>query len=77
MGKMINYLEGKIEEFRIEGKTPEVIMLSYDNLEKLRAELEKARGYNSNILVFLGLDVYGSADPIVSKDGIYIREKLY
>ena len=77
--KVANYIEGKVEEMRISGKSPAWIGLTLEVLTQLSAEFRpKMRiGHSDSsekITKFLGLDVHPIEEVGAPKDGVYLPE---
>ena len=87
--KTANYIEGKLEEFRLSNKTPSWIGLELEVMKSLALELE-GKTKNSNVEVqfdgikldaipiiteFLGVRVFTYTGSDMPVDGVYIQEK--
>ena len=92
MSKTGNYIEGKVEEFRISGGKPVWIGLTLEVLTKLSDEfrpkvrngvvyqleyLETDIDPNSKIAKFLGMDVVLIEDDGAPKDGVYLHDERF
>ncbi|HBI00978.1 MAG TPA: hypothetical protein DDY18_05075 [Flavobacterium sp.] len=85
--KTANYIEGKLEEFRLSGKTPAWIGVSDVVMRELARDLDYKNveveiNFQLNVLDtrwfvkdFLGLRVIFFTGPEIGSDGVYIQEK--
>ena len=76
------YIEDKVEEFRISGKTPDYIGLTESAHKKLSDEFRpkeriKMGDSDDNALIseFLGLPVVQVSGTMVPDDGVYIHPR--
>lgn len=79
MSRTGNYIEGKMEEFRISGGKPVWIGLTLEVLTKLSDEYRPKMRVgesdpNAKITKFLGMDVVLIQDDGAPKDGVYFHE---
>lgn len=86
--KTANYIEGKVEEFRLSGKSPAWIGLDDNVMQSLAEELQgKSKNLNVELSIggltldarfivteFLGLRVSSYVGPEMPSDGVYIQE---
>ena len=80
MNKTGNYIEDKLEEFRIAGGKPVWIGLTLEVLTSLSDEISKKMRLgettpNSKIKKFLGLDVMPIQDEGAPADGVYFHDE--
>ena len=77
MSPIANYIEGKIEEFRIDGNSPLYLGLTEKAYSRLRKELLCMANVDSsdlfNLKEFLGLPVFIEARPDMPTDGVFIH----
>lgn len=82
MSKTGNYIEDKMEEFRIAGGNPVWIGLTLEVLTKLSNEyrpkmrIGEDMDPNEKITKFLGIDVVLIESENAPKDGVYFHEKM-
>lgn len=79
MSKTGNYIEDKVEEFRIAGGKPVWIGLTIEVLTKLSDEYRPKmrvgdQDPNAKITKFLGMDVVLIEDEGAPKDGVYLHD---
>jgi hypothetical protein len=79
MNVTANYIEGKLEEFRIAGKKPGWLGLRPDVHEKLNEEmraLERVSHKNNNgkLIEFMSLVIIPMDQPTMPIDGVYIHD---
>lgn len=79
MNKLMNYLEDKLTEFRIAGKTPSYVGLREDIHRALTEEMKKYPAYEnvigSLVFEFFGTPVVGMGGPCMPSDGVYIHQR--
>jgi hypothetical protein len=77
--KMANYIEGKLEEFRLSGKVPAkwigLSVEAFNQLEnELRPMLRNGEDKDARLTDFLGMVLIPMSGPMMPDDGVYIHD---